>query len=319
MFLVVTNESDVTSDYIILELRDRGHPFFRLNTERLSRGQFSSRYTDGTKVALLRLRDTIVDLAQVRCGYFRRPAAPLVPEYVVGPAEREYCAAEWQALLRSLYGMVGDRWLNRPSAIANAEDKPLQISHAQRIGFRVPSTLISNDPSAITEFVEQGPTIAKTLRASLIGEGASERVIFTNRIASTSGTDPRAFEAAPAIYQREIDKAFDVRVSVVGSRCFTALIASQEFVETEVDWRRGSDPRVKHIAHELPKDVERQCVAITHHFDLSFSAIDLVLDRNGQYWFLEMNPNGQWAWIENRLGLPIARALVDEMERKANR
>jgi hypothetical protein len=52
--------------------------------------------------------------------------------------------------------------------------------------------------------------------------------------------------------------------------------------------------------------------------NLRFSAIDLVLDPSGDYWFLELNPNGQWAWIEARTGLPISEAITNELVRISN-
>ncbi|MNZ28723.1 hypothetical protein D3C78_459550 [compost metagenome] len=48
--------------------------------------------------------------------------------------------------------------------------------------------------------------------------------------------------------------------------------------------------------------------------NLRYGAIDFVCDPQGNLWFLEINPNGQWAWIENLTGYPIAEAIVDELE-----
>ena len=66
-----------------------------------------------------------------------------------------------------------------------------------------------------------------------------------------------------------------------------------------------------HKKHELPKDIKEKCIQITKKFSLNYSAIDLILDKNGQYIFLECNPNGQWAWLEVRLGFPISKKIVE--------
>jgi biotin carboxylase len=39
--------------------------------------------------------------------------------------------------------------------------------------------------------------------------------------------------------------------------------------------------------------------------------MDFVLDESGEYYFLEMNPNGQWAWIEEKTGADLFGALVN--------
>jgi glutathione synthase/RimK-type ligase-like ATP-grasp enzyme len=186
---------------------------------------------------------------------------------------------------------------------------------AVAVGLQIPETVITNDASVALNFISAGPTIAKTLYSAVLegDEGAkSERVIFTNRISNRS-FPLAAIEAAPVIFQREIPKALDIRVTVVGERVFAAGIASQVREETSVDWRRGSHPDLPHAIHNLPSKIAERCVAIVRSLGLRFAAIDLVLDPHGAYWFLEANPNGQWAWIENRTGLQIASAIVDEL------
>ena len=122
-----------------------------------------------------------------------------------------------------------------------------------------------------------------------------------------------SIQSAPIIFQRQIYKSVDVRVTVVGKNVFAAAIHSQAREETRVDWRNGSDILLRHTVITLPEAISQQCVALTEKFGLRFAAIDLIKDRDGEYWFLEINPNGQWAWIENLTGLPIAAAIVDEL------
>jgi glutathione synthase/RimK-type ligase-like ATP-grasp enzyme len=117
------------------------------------------------------------------------------------------------------------------------------------------------------------------------------------------------------ILQREITKRADVRVTVVGDRVFAAAISSQGSPETEVDWRRGGSGDLPYQAITLPDSLSALCVQLVNSLDLRFGAIDLVWDEDGVFWFLEVNPNGQWAWIETRTGHPITAAIVDALER----
>ena len=41
---------------------------------------------------------------------------------------------------------------------------------------------------------------------------------------------------------------------------------------------------------------------------LFYGAIDLIRTVDGTYVFLEMNPFGQWAWVQDLCGLPLAEA-----------
>jgi glutathione synthase/RimK-type ligase-like ATP-grasp enzyme len=221
--------------------------------------------------------------------------------------------SEWSALLDGIYSELSGRWLNEPHLTDQAEDKVRQLRVATSIGLLVPRTIISNDPTRIASFVAQYPSVAKPLRNGVIDGAEQPDVIFTNRISTLSELDGPAIEAVPIIVQREIPKAADIRVTIVGRRVFATAIQSQADESARVDWRRGDVVSMIHVTHDLPPDTAVRCIEVVKALGLKFGAIDLVLYPKGRYWFLEINPNGQWGWIQNRTDQPIARAIVDEL------
>lgn len=316
MHLVVTSKRDLTSDFIILELQRRGLSYLRLNTEDLPKAIF--RCVPGHEGDWqFNLPDVSFELSCVKSAYFRRPgmAEPLAE---ISEAEKSYCVLEWHAALQSFYWAVGERWLNPPHLITLAENKIYQLTLAQTLGFLIPDTLVSNDPLAVRGFAGTGQIIGKPLRNAIVKGQTPDRVVFTSRISINEQIDPLSIRACPMILQREIRKQFDVRATVVGDQVFAATIDSQSDPATEVDWRRTSKPDLAHAVYQLPEKVAAQCIALTRKLGLRFGAVDFVLDQDNQLWFLEINPNGQWGWIETRTGLPIAAAIVSEMERIAN-
>ena len=60
------------------------------------------------------------------------------------------------------------------------------------------------------------------------------------------------------------------------------------------------------------------CIKIVKSFELRYSSIDLNKDLTGKYYFLELNPNGQWTWIEQLTGHPIRDSIIEELTWKAN-
>jgi RimK-like ATP-grasp domain len=315
MILLVSNERDITTDYVVLELKRRGASYFRLNSERLPDGGVSCQWQSGRPIWEIVFDDRSLVTSDVLAGYFRRPGTPLVKPGIVDSIERSYCSDEWAAVLRSIYVAVGDRWLSAPRDIARAEDKALQLALAHEVGLQVPATVITNDFDRANGFIGEGGNIGKAFHSGFLDEadGESGRVIFTTRLGNEKLPTRVSLGLAPVILQREVIKSFDVRATVVGDRVFAATIDSQITAETMVDWRRASAPDLPHACHALPDNVASKCVSLTRLLGLRFAAIDLVLDRNGHYWFLEANPNGQWAWIESRTGLPISAAIVDEL------
>lgn len=312
MLLLVTNRRDITIDYVVAELKRRQTSFFRLNTEELSKARCTMDVFPRGAWSLS-FEERVLQGADVRAAYFRRPAPPSNNSTISDDGEREYVDAEWGAFLKSLYARLDGFWLNSPMDIFAAEDKPRQLMLASEVGFNVPQALITNDIASVREVATAGPAIGKPLRQALIN-GEQERVIFTTRLKVLLDSDKESIALAPFIAQTEIKKQYDVRVTVVGQKVFATAIMSQEHEETTVDWRQGSRPDLKHECIKLPSEVEEQCLALMKCLNLCYGAIDLICDKQGKLWFLEINPNGQWAWIENLTGYPIAAAIVDELE-----
>tara|TARA_R110000787_G_scaffold43856_2_gene107379 strand:- start:1712 stop:2659 length:948 start_codon:yes stop_codon:yes gene_type:complete len=310
MILLATNKRDITTDFIVMELARRGVPYFRLNTEDLP--QTVVRFDPFSGWVLI-VGDETINLQDVKAGYYRRPGTPEVSAQVKDQATKEYLVNEWSAVLRSLWNALEGRWLNSPFAILRAEDKPRQLCEAHALGFNIPDTFIGNDMDVVVEFVTNNPTIGKPLRHALIDTGPNGEVLFTQKIQKLEGDDRVAVEIAPVIYQREITKAYDVRVTVVQDNVFAVAIHSQDHQDTELDWRRGSRVDLKHRNITLPDELAQKCCSLAKVLGLNYGAVDLIYDTSGCYWFLEINPNGQWAWIERQTGASLSSAIVDTL------
>ena len=117
-------------------------------------------------------------------------------------------------------------------------------------------------------------------------------------------------QICPFILQRYVKKRLEIRVTVVGTDVFAAEIHSQTSKRTEVDWRRYNHSITPYLIHALPEHVAQCCLALVDAMGLHFGAIDLILTPDDRYVFLEINPNGQYGWIEYLTGLPITQRLA---------
>ncbi|MCJ2376058.1 hypothetical protein LNL84_04345 [Vibrio sp. ZSDZ34] len=295
-------------DYIVRELNRKNIPFYRLNTENISAAK--------CRIGHLHIDDWSIDNISgqdIKAAYFRRPGSPFdkLEQHYSSNVSR-YLSLEWHAFLKSLYGRLEGKWLNSPNDISLAEDKPKQLLLAKQVGFSVPDNTITNDVIPALKLFNEKPLIAKPLKQALIEE-ESEKVIFTNQVENLELEDEESLKASPVIFQQEIAKACDLRVTVVGKNVFAVSIDSQVNEKTKVDWRKGGELHLKHEVVELPEEVKSYCVELTHLLGLKFGAIDLIRDATGKHWFLEINPNGQWAWIENQTRSPISQKIVEEL------
>jgi len=100
----------------------------------------------------------------------------------------------------------------------------------------------------------------------------------------------------------------------VAGEVFAAEILSQERQSSRIDWRATDDPHLRHRRHELPTEIADLCRGIVKHLGLTFGAIDLSLQADGTYVFFEINPNGEWMWLEDQLGFPISDRIAQWLD-----
>jgi glutathione synthase/RimK-type ligase-like ATP-grasp enzyme len=202
-----------------------------------------------------------------------------------------------------------------------ASYKPLQYHVAKhRFGLAIPRTLITSDPRRAREFVEAlgaENCIAKPLGRPVIDYGDSLTYFFTNRLDDDALQDIEQVRYGPCILQNFIEKSFEVRVTVIGDQVFAAKLATEGVAKAEVDWRRAALDDLPHEPMTIPEHLARACVGMCRHFNLRFGAFDFIVDRDDAWYFLEVNPNGQWLWIEHKTGWPLSAAMADELTQNA--
>ena len=306
MLLVVTNRDDLTADGVILEMRRRQAEYLRFNSEDYP-SSIGLRWTaDGDGALTIGGRE--FNESDVDTIWYRRPVPPVLPD---GPDDdlREWASREAQEALDGLWRTFPVRWVNHPDADARADCKQDQLRTALRLGFSVPPTLVTNNPVTAREFVAaHSAVVCKPLFDGLVTRAGREELFWTTSL------DPGAMRALdelgpePYLLQAEVVKEVDVRVTVMGERVFAVAIRGPD--DAPVDWRRTPLDRLRHEPVVLPEHICELCVTLVRHYDLRFGAIDLALTDRG-YEFFELNPNGQWAWLEDETGLPLRAAMVD--------
>jgi len=311
----------MATDFLILRLYEKEIPFVRLNTE-----DFLSEWyvnfmlgKDGSSFSIQLNNRQNIPGNMISGAYIRQPKLPLLN---IAMEDQKFAERETGETLRSLWRSIKDHlWLNAPHNILRASNKPEQLRIAQEMGFLIPNTCITSDTELMLKFYEenQKDVIVKAVKHGFLYDGINAKVAATQLLDDESIYDLDQYAHLPMILQKRIHKYRDVRVTVVGEKVFATAIHSQNHKETEVDWRLADHYKIK-LQHEpiiLPENISKLCKKITSKFNLRYAAIDLVISKKGEYYFLELNPNGQWAWIEQITGVLIRDAIIEELGRKS--
>jgi len=311
--LLITNKSDVTTDFIVLKLKSANVSFYRFNTEEVGNTVFVTLDFQTQRFFLVdSVQNQRFDLLEFTAVYYRRPEVELHSKGL-SSAEEHFIKSEILYALEGIYRVLQNaRWLNNVYDIRNAENKLYQIQLASSLGFKLPNSIISNCRSELLNFFETNLSdcIIKPIKSGLVHlDNEEEGVVFTSKI-DVSDLIQEKITSCPAYVQKLVSKKGDVRVTVVDNQIFAAFIYSQENEETKIDWRRGELP-LRHVSISLPDEIQNKCASLLAKLNLNFGAIDFIVDDEGNFIFLEINPNGQWAWIERQLRYPISDTIVN--------
>lgn len=238
------------------------------------------------------------------CGaiWWRRPQAHKIDDAVTDEQVAGYCRAETDRLFKGLFTALETPILNHPDKQGAASRKPYQLHVAQAAGLRIPRTLMTNHKDAAVAFCAAQPTIYKAFQSP------SWRMVETRRITDDSLAYLTTLRHAPVILQECIPLGRDLRVTVVRDRVFAAA-ASGDTPQADVDWRIDFSTRWETV--QLDDDLIAAIHVFMERLGLDYGCLDFREGPNGETYFLEVNPSGQFMFIEVDTGQPILRAMAD--------
>ena len=326
--LIVTNSRDESALAVLAELDRLGTPYLRFDAETfpeekviamsLSSSGLIGTLQDAFGSELLRLDN-------VRSVWYRRPLRSWISSHL--PAgHAQFVQEESRAALWSLYTALGAFWMNPPLQGVHLlqHNKLHQMQAATRLGLRVPDSIITNDPDALLGFTNaHGGTIAvKIIKGNSFVREDSPAIplhVFTNVLHATEIAEHRDdIRLCPVFAQEYVPKRLEFRITIVAGRVFACAIHSQDSEETRHDWRRYDFARVKHELYHLPAEIEDKLKLLLAQLKLNFGAIDMIVTPEDEHVFLEVNPSGQWGWIERLTGMQISRAIAETLANPPN-
>jgi len=314
--LLVCYSNSFHADLISDNLQKRGVPFCRLNTDSILKDSNISYALEENIFSgeIISHYESFVlnDFSSI--WWFGVETPSIVSEHTETHI-KNWIADETKTCLTSVLSCLPVFFINHPDKIKLASNKIRQLQTALMLGFNIPPTIITSNPSKVRHFRDKvGNIIFKTVSHPKRKCGDEYEVVYTSRVSDqdilNNGNDAD-IACSLNIFQKEIYKEYEVRATVVGDHVFSTAIFSQQSEMTQVDWRRYDIKNVPHFSKELPHDINDMCLSITKYFGLVYNTIDLILDRNGKWWFLEMNPNGLWAWLELLTGAPISDSITN--------
>jgi len=298
MILVVAPGQDKHAHAVVETLRARDGDVCWIDLAALGRSLRLSLEPGTARGGHMRTEDgRRTALVEVSAVWWRRPRLPEPPASLDEPA-RTYVVSEWEHFVDGIEWCTHAHWINPPQANRVAARKARQLVEAQRVGLTVPRTLMTNDPDAARDLAAEydGELVYKRLGS------APRPIAATKPLLAADLNRLDSLQSCPAIFQQRIDARADIRITAIGDELWTVAIDASVGA-SPLDWR--FDLNVPMRAHDLPDEVGDKIRALLASLDLSYAAVDMRLTESGDYVFLEVNPSGQYLFVELLAELPL--------------
>lgn len=306
-FLILSNTYDFSTDLICCELEQRGEKYLRLNRDRFADHKLLFSLEDDELLVEIGTQQYRVSPKLLRSIYFRVPVFLRGTGKPYSPEEQLF-RNQWSSFIRNLTVFNDSTWINHPVATYRAENKLYQLKVAREVGLMVPVTFVGNSlPNNIGADKEY---IVKSLDAALFYDQGQEMFTYSSTVTGKELVQSE-IQYAPIILQECLKNKTDVRVTVIGDMlCATSITCNGKNIEG--DWRKHEKELLKYSGIILPNDVHDGIVKLMKVLDLHFGGVDLAI-VDGKYYFIEVNPTGEWGWLTQVASLPIDKQIVDYM------
>lgn len=308
--LLITHRRAYECDSLIDELNDAGISFLRYNLDLEDPSRITVDFR--RKIAIsLECDGKQTDVNSIKLAYFHQTLPEKI--YQVGD-DQALDSIRRSVVLQTLFsmeGLINSIWINRPSSVHLASNKILQLKKAKEIGIEIPETIVSNDPSKICEFTQDGEFIVKTISSPKYFSDRSESRYFEAETISFDKKwhqEPDALTFVPLIYQEKIKKLKELRIVFIGENVFAAQCDANEAF---LDYRVREDIVDIMEPCVIPEWLSCKLKSMLEIYGLQYGSFDMLMDDNGKYIFLELNPTGAFGWIDKVYSGRIYKKFVE--------
>jgi len=309
--LIVTSQPDVHADAVVEHFTalHPGFDVFRLNTERFLLDHRVS--FDGAHFLIDNvLNGKCLASKNEMVVWYRRPSEIQVDQEL-SVADAKFVRSESSGVLSGLIYHLHNQqnvWINDLLAMRRWRWTACQLALALDLGLSVPNTRIANFVVETSEI--RPPLCIKSINTPVFETHETMVSVYTTRVqASELHREPDFLNFT--LVQEYVEKQYDIRVVVFGASVFAFRIDSQDNALSQIDFRGFNPFELAHSLITLDQEVERKLLALVAAMGLRFAAIDLVMDQDSKVTFLEVNPNGQWLWLEKVTGVPLVESFAN--------
>lgn len=304
-YLIISSTIDFSTDLVCYRLLSDNKNFYRLNRDEFLKHEIQIDLQKKYMQIVIDDKEYYVGFDDLEGIYFRAPVFLRTQSKKELSLEEQLERNQWSSFLRNLIIFQRAIWINNPVDVYRAENKMYQLIKAEECGFNIPKTLITNTSAINIE--KEKKFVIKALDTALFYDLENNKEMFTySNVVNSSELKEYNLRQAPIFVQEFLEPKIDCRITFIKGKIFSVKI-QKDNEGVYGDWRFYKE-KLEYIPFQLPKSIEGVITKLMYELNLNFGGIDLVYS-NGRYYFIEVNPTGEWGWLEVKTDMKISSAI----------
>lgn len=300
MVLILSEEQDETTNDVIDWLWYQQKDVVRINRE----DNVQIQELD-TEKFVIRVGNTLVDSRQISSFWYRR--GPFrsylnlngLSHLKIFTEIKAHLAYEMDAAFHQVYRIL-EKKEHITSFFTKSVNKLDILTSAEQVGLMIPETLVTTKKQRLLDFwqAQKRSLICKPLDYPLTVEIDGQRHMSYTEDLTFAKIEQLPDMFFPTLFQKKVEKRYEIRTFNVKGKCYSMAIFSQGDEQTAVDFRKynWSKPN-RTVPFRLPIQIEKSFVQLCTLHNLNTGSADFLVDKKGDFYFLEINPVGQFGMV----------------------
>jgi hypothetical protein len=323
MVLIISEEIDQPTSKVIEWIESFGVKWIRINFVDFFRVNKSTVSFDSNNVFEFYFKNERIKLDSITGVWFRRtPKFKLFEDFIVNKANAE---TEVLELANKIWDFIAAEDLEffnyflyklscHPNIIGhpfiNNLNKLEQLEQANKLGIKIPNTIVTSNKIDLKQFVWNRDCIIKPVRNIVtINCNENRYTSFTKELFTDDLNDYKVI--FPSIVQNKIDKLFELRVFFLKGQIYPMLIH---------DSKVSSDYRINQYSSSINFSIikidislEKKINELASYFQLNCCSIDFIYGKDSEYYFLEINPVGQFGFLSTPCNYNLEKIIAKQL------
>lgn len=304
-YLIISSTIDFSTDLVCYQLMMSGEKFYRLNRDEFIKHNIVVDLQKKSMMISIEDEEYNIQFEQLKGVFYRAPVFLRTQAKAELSVQEQLERNQWSSFLRNLIIFQNTNWINNPVYTYRAENKMFQLCVAESCGLQIPKTYVSN--ISVNMLEREKKYIVKSLDTALFYDTQNNKEMFTySNVVSGEELQDYELASAPIIIQEFLNPKVDCRVTYIQGKLFPVKIL-QNGEGLYGDWRLRKD-ELEYVPFQLPPNISVAICKLMQKLEIQFGGIDLAIVGE-KYFFIEVNPTGEWGWLEIKTGMQISQTI----------